>query len=293
VPGDRGSDARRPDPAAVAAALAVVPGVLSSSMTMDPAGVPVAVRIVLDDAADEVEVAALAHRILRLQFGVGLDPARIQLVEVPQGGPGGSDGGRPAQPLPRLRLVDDDPPQVLEIGSEVAPLLAGIDAEEGRYGTDVLESAVRHPAGAGPVSASEDAVVDLTPGSGRLEIGRLSVEPDGVSTVSVVTLLRGTQEHVGTASTASTPGAVHHGIAQATAYAVAHVLGEGARPEVEVVSVVPVGALEVVVVQVGWSTEAGYERLLGAAEVRGDVRRTVIRATLDAVNRRLALTLDS
>ena len=44
--------------------------------------------------------------------------------------------------------------------------------------------------------------------------------------------------------------------------------------------------------QVAWVGTEGSERLLGAAEVRGDVRQTVIRATLDAVNRRLSLAFD-
>lgn len=289
MPGDRDSDARRPEPAAVAAALAVVPGVLSSSTATDPDGLPVGVRIVLDDEADEVEVAALAHRILRLQFGVGLDPAHIQLVELPVGDEGSQT--LPDVPLPRLRLVDEERRQVLEIGGEVAPLLAGIDAEVGRYGTDVLESAVRHPAGAGPVPG-DDPVVDVTTETTRLEIIDLSVEPEGGEAACVVTVRQGGHRHVGTAPAGSAPGSVHLGLARATAAAVTHALGGVARLEVEAASVVPAGALEVAVVQVGWWSGADYQRLLGAAEVRGDVRRTVVRATLDAVNRRLAQALD-
>jgi hypothetical protein len=290
VPGDRDSDARRPEPAAVAAALAVVPGVLSSSMATGPDGQPTGVRIVLDDAADEVEVAALAHRILRLQFGVGLDPEHIQLVEVPVGDDG-ADAPLPDGPLPRLRLVDEDRRQVLEIGGEVAPLLAGIDAEVGRYGTEVLESAVRHPAGAGPVPPVDD-VVDVTAEATRLEIADLSVEPDGSGAVCRVSLRRGGRVHVGSATAGQGQEGRHRALAEATAYAVSDALGDGARLEVEAASVVPAGALEVAVVQIGWWTGERYERLLGAAEVRDDVRRTVIRATLDAVNRRLAQALD-
>jgi hypothetical protein len=289
VPGDRDSDARRPEPAAVAAALAVVPGVLSSSMATGPDGQPRGVRIVLEDAADEVEVAALAHRILRLQFGVGLDPGHIQLVEVPVG----DDPHEPLpdEPLPRLRLVDEDRRQVLEIGSEVAPLLAGIDAEVGRYGTDVLESAVRHPAGAGPVP-SGDEVVDVTAEAPRLEIVDLSMEADGAGALCRVALRRAGREHVGTATVGPGEGGEHRAVAEATAYAVSHALDGMTRLEVEAASVVPAGALQVAVVQVGWWSGERYERLLGAAEVRDDARRTIIRATLDAVNRRLAVTLD-
>jgi hypothetical protein len=290
VPGDRDSDARRPEPAAVAAALAVVPGVLSSSMATGPDGRPVGVRLVLDEAADEVEVAALAHRILRLQFGVGLDPEHIALVDVPAGEDGG-DVPLPDAPLPRLRLVDEERRHVLEIGGEVAPLLAGIDAEVGRYGTEVLESAVRHPAGAGPAPAGDD-VVDVTAEATRLEIADLSLEPQGAGTLCRVVLRRAGRAHVGTATAGPGPSGEQVGIAEATAYAISETLGGGTRLEVEAASVVPAGALQVAVVQVGWWSDGRYERLLGAAEVRGDVRRTIIRATLDAVNRRLARALD-
>jgi hypothetical protein len=275
----------------VAAALAVVPGVVSSSMASGPDGTPLAVRIVLGADADEVEVAATAHRILRLQFGLGLDPAHIQLVDAPATA-SAAEEELTGFPTPRLRLVDDDSPHVLEIGGEIGPILAQVDAEVGRYGTDVLESAVRHPAGAGTVAAVEEPVDDPAQDEPRLVIAHLSVLPDGLTTSSVVTLHRGGKAFVGTAESATSADAVQHGIAQATTQAVVAALGVDQLLEVETTAVVPVGSLEVVVVQVGWTVGGTYERLLGAAEVRDDVRRTVIRATLDAVNRRLALALD-
>jgi hypothetical protein len=42
-------------------------------------------------------------------------------------------------------------------------------------------------------------------------------------------------------------------------------------------------------VQVECCAHIGSERLTGASEVRDDVQRAVVRATLDAVNRRLPL----
>jgi hypothetical protein len=48
----------------------------------------------------------------------------------------------------------------------------------------------------------------------------------------------------------------------------------------------------VAVVQVVWATVDASERLTGASEVRDDPRQAVIRATLDAVNRRIAPHLD-
>ena len=55
------------------------------------------------------------------------------------------------------------------------------------------------------------------------------------------------------------------------------------------VSTPHVGDVDVAVVQVECCRHLGTERLTGASEVRDDVHRAVIRATLDAVNRRLPL----
>jgi hypothetical protein len=284
VPNQRDSDERRPDSAAVEAALAAVPGILSTTTATDPDGVPVAVRIVLEPDADEVGVAATAHRILRLQFGVGLDPAHIQLLE--------RSGPEPDVPQPRLRLVDEDVRLVLELGGAVGPLLAQIDAEQARYDTEVLQSAARHPAGAGPVTSGEDPVVDLSSDSDRLAISDLAVVVDPEETSVTVTLRRGRTDLVGSASGGGDPTSVLMTVAQATSYAVGAALGSGARLTVETAARVPAGTVEVVVVQVGWVGPEGYERLLGAAEVTDDLHRTTIRATLDAVNRRLALAFD-
>lgn len=293
MPDERSGEGRRLEPAAVDAALAVVPGVVSSSIALDDDGAPTAVRIVLEPDADEVEVAAAAHRILRLQFGVGLDPEHISVVE--------ESWPEPLLPQPRLHLVDDEAHHALEIGGDLAPRLAEIEPDDARYGTEVLESAVRHPAGAASSLAAtatepedEEVVVDVSATTlpDRLVIAHLAVADDGYETSAVVTLMRGRTEHVGMAAGGSAPALVNRTIAQASAHAVAEALASSVRLEVQDVSVVPVNALHVVVVQVAWHGPEGEERLLGATEVRDDVRQAVIRATLDAVNRRLALALD-
>ena len=280
--------APRPDPAAVEAALAVVPGIVSAEAVTDADGVPESVRFLLEPGADETEVAAAAHRILRLQFGVGLDPRRIQVIEE----------SRPERvlPAPRLHLVDEDSHDVVELGDELTPLLTRIDQEQGRYGTAALESATRHPAGLAaaadrPAGSQVDVLEAPAPPS-RLAIAHLAVAADGLSVTARVTLERAGRSHVGVCEGSADVAAVRRSVAQATTNAVADALGSTSRLDVEVVSLVPAGSIEVVVVQVAWVGTEGSERLLGAAEVRGDVRQTVIRATLDAVNRRLSLAFD-
>jgi hypothetical protein len=131
---------------------------------------------------------------------------------------------------------------------------------------------------------------DMAP---RLAIARLTVTADGLGLVATVTLTRGDLEFAGSADGPSTPSAVHRIVAGATISALADLLGPEHRVDVEAVSVTPMGeGATVAVVQVVWATVEGSERLTGASEVRDDPRQAVIRATLDAVNRRLASHLD-
>jgi hypothetical protein len=287
----------RPEPSAVEAALSVVPGIASSSVTVSPQGIPSILRVVLEPNADEVEVAAAAHRILRMQFGVGLDPAHIEVVEeMPP---------ESTVPSPRLRLVDEDSTHLVLLDRELAALVSRLDAQGlggPRFQTEVLESAVRHPAGSSSIETEPAHMGTAVPEGGgapvalhdhgRLAIARLTVSADGLGVAATVALTRGTTEHVGTAEGASSGSAVHRTVAIATARAISSALGPAHRLDVDAVMITPIGTEQVAVVQVTWVTADGGERLTGAAEVRDDVRQAVIRATLDAVNRRLAPELD-
>jgi hypothetical protein len=283
-----------PDAKQIEAALGVVPGVARAVVIPDEFGGPGTLRLSLTPDGDEIVVARAVHRILRLQFGVGLEPGRIEVVEESLPEP-------PIVPAPRLRVVDESTDGSLELGEEIDALLVSLDEDRGpgpRFRTDVLASAARHPAGAvsPDLSPSPDESgrpldgQDLAP---RLAIARLTVSADGLGLEATVTLIRGELEFSGSADGPSTPAAVHRIVAAATIAALADVLGPDHRVDVEAVSVTPVGeGTTVAVVQVVWATVEGSERLTGASEVRDDPRQAVIRATLDAVNRRLAPHLD-
>jgi hypothetical protein len=281
-----------PDAHEIEAALGVVPGVSRAVVIPDETGGPGTLRLSLTPDGDEVVVARAVHRILRLQFGVGLEPGRIEVVEESLPEP-------PTVPAPRLRVVDESSDGSLELGEGLVALLASLDQDRGpgpRFRTDVLASAARHPAGAAapfstPVGEeSEVPSEDLAP---RLAIARLTVTADGLGLQATVTLSRGDLEFSGSADGSSTAAAVHRIVAAATIAALADVLGADHRVDVEAVTVTPMGeGTTVAVVQVVWATVDGSERLTGASEVRDDPRQAVIRATLDAVNRRLAPHLD-
>jgi hypothetical protein len=281
-----------PDAHQIESALGVVPGVARAVVISDETGGPGTLRLTLTADGDEVVVARAVHRILRLQFGVGLEPGRIEVVEESMPEP-------PTVPAPRLRVVDESIDGSLELGEEIDALLASLDRDRGpgpRFRTDVLASAARHPAGnvaPSPAPVDDQGETDADDVPPRLAIARLTVTADGLGLEATVTLARGDLEFSGSADGPSTTAALHRIVAAATIAALADVLGSDHRVDVEAVSVTPMGeGTMVAVVQVVWATVEGSERLTGASEVRDDPRQAVIRATLDAVNRRLAPHLD-
>ena len=253
----------------------------------DDLGGPGVLRLTLDSGSDEVVVARSVHRILRMQFGVGLDPARIEMVE--------ESAAEPPPPAFRpLRVVEETIDDEVALGAEIDALLAGSGTIPGpRYNTEVLTSAARHPAGTHhPATAGVRADVTRTPetsdDSERLVIAKLTLAADGLGVSATVTLSHGVREFTGTVDGPSSVTAVHRVVAAATLKALSDVLGPEHRVDVEAVAVTPMGEGQVAVVQVLWATAEGSQRLTGASEVREDPRQAVIRATLDAVNRRLA-----
>ena len=123
--------------------------------------------------------------------------------------------------------------------------------------------------------------------SARPVIRRLELSGRALDVVAVVGLDAGAQVVEGRGEGAATPGGVHRAVAAATVRAAQQVAG-GVRLDVvhvEVVGTAPAG--RTVLVQVEALDDDGAQRLVGAAPVRDDVRAAVVRACLDAVNRRL------
>lgn len=274
-----------PDPAAIEAAVAVVPGVSRATVVPGQRGGPEVLRVVLDDDVDAVDVARAAQRILRLQFGVDLEPGRLEIVEDPE-------------PTARvIRLVEEDAGGTLLLGEEhdevdLEALLAELDPGPGpRFLPEVLASAARHPAGlAAPDDAGSEPPEPVR--THRVAVAELALSADGLGVVATVTLVHDGAAHVGTADGLPTPAATYRAVATATLRALADLVVPGLRLEVDAVALAPVGDGTVALVRVIWLTAEGAEHLTGSSEVRDDARHAVIRATLDAVNRRLSLDLN-
>ena len=208
------------------AALRAVPGVSDADVTPDADGGLGTLRLDLEAGVDEAAVASSVGRVLREQFGLGVDADRVQVVE---------DAVVDHAPLPSL-----------------------------------------------PEQRSSAA---------RPAIARMHLVSSGLDVTASVTLSSGEATASGEARGAASQTGVHRAVATATLRAVELLVDGQVRFELDHLEVTPMGTERTVVVALTLLTGRGAERLTGAAGVREDVRQAVIRATLDALNRRLEILL--
>ena len=212
------------------AALRALPGVSDADVTPDADGGLGTLRLDLESGVDEAAVASSVGRLLREQFGLGVDADHVQVVE---------------------------------------------DA--------VVEHAV-----------VEHAVLQSLPeqrSAARPAIARMHLVSSGLDVTASVTLSSGLAQATGEARGAASQTGVHRAVATATLRAVEQLAEGQVRFELDHLEVTPMGTERTVVVSLTLLTGRGAERLTGAAGVREDVRQAVIRATLDALNRRLEMLL--
>lgn len=154
----------------------------------------------------------------------------------------------------------------------------------------LIEGGGRRPTPAPETSAPNATRSREGPFRARLELSDVSVTQAGVACEVRVALAVGDETFTGSASSAAVPSARHRAIARATVDAVNQVLGDDGRLELlSLDELSPSGAPARLVSSVLLVTPSNTETLVGAA-LEGDRPEIgVARATLDAVNRRLAL----
>lgn len=205
----------------IVAALRAIPGVADADVQPDADGGGLGLlRLGLVAGYDEVEVATTVGRLLREQFGLGVDAQRVQLVEE----------------------------------ADISP--APIEEEP-------------------------------EPANTRPAIQRMHLVSSGFDVTATVTLGHGGRDSIGEATGTATQSGVHKAVALATLNAVEGLIGQTVRFELDHLEVAQMGQARTVVAGVTLVSLRGVERLTGAAVVREDVRQAVIRASLDAVNRRI------
>jgi hypothetical protein len=203
-------------------------------------------RVRLAEGAVGDEVVGAAVAGLRRRFGPGVDASRLRLT-----GP----RGRPV-----VAVMDD---------ALVGPSPERAEGAAGRR----TRSASRRAAKARRAAA-------------RLAVEDVEVVTERLQVRANVRLRSGGRLHTGSATAAATPSGGHRAVVSATARAVEHVAGGLVRLDVEAADVVQVGPDGVGVVVVTLLADGRMDRLTGSALVREDRSDTLVRATLDALNRR-------
>ncbi len=215
-------------------------------------------RLQLAPGADEVAVAGAVNDLLRARFGLAVDTDRVRVLEEPAPRRDGA-GAAVATPDGAAATSDGATPE-----SPPSPLTA--------VRTHLPQVHMARP--------------------GRLTIQRVQLLTANLGVVATVQLGLEGAIFEGTAEGAATVTSVHRSVATATLRAVESVVDGRARFEVEHLEVAISGRDRTALVVISMLTGRGNERLSGASVVREDVRQSVVRAVLAAVNRRLEPMLD-
>lgn len=267
-------------------ALRAVPGVAAADIEPDerPDGAGT-LRLQLAPGADEIAVATSVNRVLREQFGLAVDAGRVQVVE---------ESMPVAPPLldtavPDVAAAPATPPLAPPVTGPVTepdetvtrPTLTAVPT----YPDIAPESPVLHEAPEPDDALTPELIESTRPP--RILIQRMQLVSAGLGVTTSVSLSWLGETYQGESSAAATPSSVHRSVAAATLRALEEVVGSAARFELEQLEINQLGPDRAVVVVVAMLTRMGSERLTGVSVVREDVRQAVIRATLDALNRRL------
>lgn len=272
-------------------AITSVTGVASAMVTRSQDTGRGRLRIRLLPGEDSTNVAWTVSATLRERFGIVLDPEAIHVGSV--SAPHTVDGSD-ADPDADL----DATPAVTELPSDGH----GPGVEEVEVLNDVLRTedvtGARFP-------VDDPPIVDLSAGSLEPEDGLaaatarpaiaarplirdLEVLHQGPHTAIAVTLLLDDVEVVGEALAVPTSRGVLRGVAEATVAALRDLAPTPLVIGVESVSNVTTSPdTSTVNVVLTYLTDRAEEVLVGASLVRGDPEHAVMRATLDALNRRL------
>ena len=269
-------------------ALRAVPGVAAADLEPDdrPEGAGT-LRLQLAPGADEIAVATSVNRVLREQFGLAVDAGRVQVVEesVPLAPAASATASQSGPPEPARSPVLGAAP---EPATPQRPTLTAVPPYPQTPSETSLESAresAREPVGEDDEALTPRLIESTRPP--RILIQRMQLVSAGLGVTTSVSLTWLGQAYSGECSAAATPTSVHRSVATATLRALEEVVGSEARFELEQLEINQLGPDRAVVVVVAMLTKLGSERLTGVSVVREDVRQAVIRATLDALNRRL------
>jgi hypothetical protein len=255
-------------------AIASVPGVEAATVERLQDSGRSRLRIRLSSAEDAQMVSWAVAATLRERFGIDLDPQDIRSRIESSGDDGVEAGGvtqltvdalleEPDADRDRGSAVVDHPPASADRTSRARRTRA---APKGAAGDPTST-----PAGLAP----------------RAAIQNLDTRIDVTDVVVTATLSHGSREVTAEATSVPTHQGVLRAVAEATVRALAGLTDGGLVAGVDRVSVSVAGDPPIATVVVSVVGDRGEDTLLGASLVRGDPQLAVMRATLDALNRRV------
>jgi hypothetical protein len=303
------------DVQAILAAVRGVEGVRDASLRTTQAGAH-SLRLDLADGADPAEVSRIVARLLQDRMGLAAAPKESSGPGEPAGAPVAPPRARtePTAP-PRARTTEPAAPartrtEPTASGSYPAPAGSylpaqpgGSVAEQRRPAPETPRRRARRAREEGPLgqSAPVEAAAPRPLPAGkpgpRIVIDEVQVSTFGLDATVEVRLAADERRATGRANGPAVDAYVLRLCAEAGASAVddllstAEQVGDRGKCFVEHAAVVPFGSCEVAVVVVLLVCGGWVEQLAGSALVAGDPRQAVVRATLNAVNRRLEALL--
>ncbi|MEX2505102.1 MAG: hypothetical protein WD378_09635 [Egicoccus sp.] len=253
------SETRTPlDVEAVARAITSVPGVLKAKVVPSDSNGKGRLRVRVAPGEDHERVSWAVAATLRERFGIALDPAAFQLrvadgdLDADAATP---DASGPTMTAHEIEGPEQDPIAVLE--QAVAARLA-------------------EPA---PAPADRDRY--------RAAIGDLVTQHGGAAVSVTATLEHNGRQGRAAVDALATSRARWRAVAEATVGALQELTGGRLRAQIDRVTVNTTEQPATVSVVLTALFERGEEVLLGGALLRDDPERAVMRATLDALNRRI------
>lgn len=242
-------------------------------------------QITLTPGADPESASLAVAATLRERFGIALDPASIRARPTL----GEPDPATTAVGDPLLAPADHRTPALAPATAfpgTAAERLSG-DPDLVAAARAAMDSLSPTTAGAGAAAPPVGPAVPPSRARRRAAIRELVALPDGEDVTVLATLRLADQEVVGRARGLDTRRGRWRTIAEATLGAVNELTDGRLRVEVDHVTVLAFPDLAHVTVAVTVIVDRVEERFLGAAMVRDDPDRAVMRASLDAVNRRV------
>lgn len=167
----------------------------------------------------------------------------------------------------------------------------GVDAERVQIVEDAEISRAGATTATNVTSSTTELDVPQQRLAGRPAISRMHLVSSGLDVTATVSLTSDGRTAAGEARGSASQSGVQRAVATATLRAVEELAGDIARFELDHLEVAHLGSDRMIIVALTMLSSRGTERLTGAAAVREDVRQAVIRATLDALNRRLETLL--